>query len=77
MSRNGGAGFVGSGPVVLLLELVDRIGPSPARSQQVLLYSAVAVFTYIGALSLQLLPFFQHYLEVAHHEACQTLKSSM
>ncbi len=50
LTENIFAGFVGSGPVVLLLELADRIGPTPARSQQVLLYSTVAVITYIGAI---------------------------
>ncbi len=44
-----GAGFVGSGPIVLLLELLDRVGPHPTQSQRLLLYSAVVpFFTFLG-----------------------------
>ena len=51
------AGFVGSGPIVLFLEVVDQIGPHPMQSQRILLFTVVAFFTFLGMiLSLSLWP---------------------
>lgn len=54
-----GAGFVGSGPVVLLLEVLDKVGPHPTQSQRILLYSVVVpFFTLLGAHAALHLPHF-------------------
>jgi len=42
------AGFVGSGPIVLFLEVADQIGPHPLQSQRILLFTVVAFFTFLG-----------------------------
>ena len=42
------AGYVGSGPIVLLLELFLQIGPTPSTSQFVALFELVAAFTIAG-----------------------------
>lgn len=50
------AGFVGSGPLVLLIEVADRIGPNPAKAQQILLYTIAAFFTCTGRYSTLSVP---------------------
>ncbi len=42
------AGYVGSGPIVLLLELFLQIGPQPSSGQIVVLFELVAAFTIAG-----------------------------
>ena len=41
-------GYVGSGPIVLLLELVLQVGPRPSVGQIVILFELVAAFTIAG-----------------------------
>ncbi|KAK9849775.1 hypothetical protein WJX84_003292 [Apatococcus fuscideae] len=44
-------GYVGSGPIVLLLELFLQIGPQPSSGQIVVLFELVAAFTIAGLLA--------------------------
>lgn len=44
-------GFVGSGPVVLLLDAVLRIGAQPQHWQRVALFEAVAAVIVVGMLA--------------------------
>jgi hypothetical protein len=42
------SGFVGSGPLVLLLDTILRIGPRPASWQRITLFQCVAVVQMAG-----------------------------
>ncbi|KAK9828283.1 hypothetical protein WJX74_007233 [Apatococcus lobatus] len=44
-------GYVGSGPIVLLLELFLQVGPKPSVGQIVALFELVAAFTIAGLLA--------------------------
>lgn len=46
-----GAGFVGSGPLVLLLDAVLRTGAQPAQWQRVVLFESVAATIVAGMVA--------------------------
>ena len=42
---------MGAGPIILLLEVLDKVGPHPTASQKALVFEVVAFFTLLGLVA--------------------------